>query len=228
MDGFVDFYDVLGAQQDATTTHLRRRINELYSEAQSNRDHRNPSKRRRYEALCELLPFCRIVLLDPDKRARYDKYREDVHAGTPGTPDFETAMEEIAGSVGPDLNSGEKIGLLGVEGDDDYLPVTDEGTSTTGAVQARSEKGAIAANATTVAPTVEDSVTLTGAAGTKRRVSRSASQSLMGSAFSVIAFAVICSLIWFLSHNLERAVLVAAIVAIIVWVVTHRRPTPIK
>ena len=122
---FIDFYQLLGADHEATTTALRRRINDLYTEAQSNRDHRNPTKRRRYEALCELLPYCRIVLLDPDKRVRYDRYREQFQGGT-GVPAFENMMDEIAGRIEDDLTSGngEKVGLLGVEGDDDYLPVT--------------------------------------------------------------------------------------------------------
>ena len=122
---FIDFYQLLGADHEATTTALRRRINDLYTEAQSNRDHRNPTKRKRYEALCELLPYCRIVLLDPDKRVRYDRYREQFQGGA-GVPSFENMMDEIAGRIDDEMTSGtgEKIGLLGVEGDDDYLPVT--------------------------------------------------------------------------------------------------------
>ena len=122
---FMDFYQLLGADSEATTTALRRRINDLYTEAQSNRDHRNPTKRRRYEALCELLPYCRIVLLDPDKRARYDRYREQFEAGT-SVPSFEQMMDEIAGRIDDDStdNNGEKVGLPGVEGDDNFLPVT--------------------------------------------------------------------------------------------------------
>lgn len=127
---FIDFYQLLGADQESTTTALRRRINDLYTEAQSNRDHRNPTKRRRYEALCELLPYCRIVLLDPDKRVRYDRYREQFQAGTT-VPSFENMMDEIAGRVDDALSgsTNEKIGLLGVEGDDDYLPVTPGSTA---------------------------------------------------------------------------------------------------
>jgi hypothetical protein len=121
---FIDFYQLLGADVEATTTALRRKINDLYQEAQSNRDHRNPTKRRRYEALCDLLPYCRIVLLDPDKRARYDRYREHPEAGK-AVPPLDAMMDEIAGRVDDSLSgaNGEKIGLLAVKGDDDYLPV---------------------------------------------------------------------------------------------------------
>lgn len=120
---FIDFYQLLGADSEATTTALRRRINDLYTEAQSNRDHRNPTKRRRYEALCELLPYSRIVLLDPDKRARYDRYREQFEAGA-NVPSFEAMMDEIAGRIDDVAGDGEKIGLPGVEGDDNFLPST--------------------------------------------------------------------------------------------------------
>lgn len=143
---FIDFYQLLGADHEATTTALRRRINDLYTEAQSNRDHRNPTKRRRYEALCELLPYCRIVLLDPDKRVRYDRYREQFQGGTT-VPSFENMMDEIAGRLDDDMSSGtgEKVGLLGVEGDDDYLPVTP------GAETADSGQGARGAQGTPLA-----------------------------------------------------------------------------
>ncbi len=120
---FIDFYQLLGADSEATTTALRRRINDLYTEAQGNRDHRNPTKRRRYEALCELLPYSRIVLLDPDKRARYDRYREQFEAGSE-VPSFEAMMDEIAGRIDDVVGDGEKIGLPGVEGDDNFLPAT--------------------------------------------------------------------------------------------------------
>jgi len=249
-DDFVDFYQVLEVDRESTTTHLRRRINELYSESMSNRDHRNPNKRRRYEALCELLPYCRIVLLDPDKRARYDRYLLDIEEGN-GVPDFETVMEQIAGSVGPELNSGEKIGLLGVEGDDDYLPnATEAEAEAASAAKARgrraadraareaeappriepmqvprAEKSAIASNATTVAPTKEDSVTLTGR---RRPLKRPTADSLVGSAMSVIGFAVVFAIGWVFTQTIAIAVIPAAIFGVVIWVVTHRRATPIK
>lgn len=248
-DDFVDFYQVLEVDRESTTTHLRRRINELYSESMSNRDHRNPNKRRRYEALCELLPYCRIVLLDPDKRARYDRYLLDIEEGT-GVPDFETVMEEIAGSVGPELKTGEKIGLLGVEGDDDYLLTATEEAEAATAAKARgrraadraareaeapkriepmqvprSEKGAIGANATTVAPTKEDSVTLTGQ---RRPMKRPTADSLVGSAMSVIGFAVVLAIAWVFTKTIALAVIPAAIFGVVIWVITHRRVTPVK
>ena len=238
-EDFVDFYQVLEVDRESTTTHLRRRINELYSESMSNRDHRNPNKRRRYEALCELLPYCRIVLLDPDKRARYDRYVLDVEAGKSDLPSFDSVMEEVAGSVGPELSSGEKVGLLGVEGDDDLLlntaeepaPVPAKGRR---AADRRTPEPAPApkiapaprparsvSDSTPVAP-AEETVSMSG-----KRISRSASDSLMGSLMSVIAFFVVFVIVSTLAakspHRWEWAIIPAAIIGVIVWVATHRR-----
>ena len=243
-EDFVDFYQVLEVDRESTTTHLRRRINELYSESMSNRDHRNPNKRRRYEALCELLPYCRIVLLDPDKRARYDRYVLDVEAGKSDLPSFDSVMEEVAGSVGPELNSGEKVGLLGVEGDDDLLlnaaeepappvkgrraadrrpPVEPPSAPTITPVPRPARNLAD----TTSAPATEETVTMSG-----KRIARSASDSLMGSLMSAIAFFVVFVIASTLAknsqHRWEWAIIPAAIIGVIVWVATHRRATPIK
>lgn len=228
---FVDFYQVLETEQEATTTHLRRRINDLYSEAQSNRDHRNVGKRRRYEALCELLPYCRIVLLDPDKRARYDRYLELARSGGAGVPDFETIMEEIAGSIGDGQGEGtEKIGLLGLQGDDDYLPVSDDAVAANnGHAHTLAEKSAVASNATSVAPTVADSVTLTAKRKpARKKVQVPAYDSLAGSAVSVLTFSAIFALIWFFRHNtpnfhLATAVGPAALAGFVVWLISHAR-----
>jgi hypothetical protein len=223
---FIDFYDLLGAQTEATTTALRRRINELYSEAQNNRDHRNPNKRRQYEALCELLPYCRIVLLDPDKRARYDRYMEQAKSGH-GVPPFENMMDEIAGSIGEvSGDSHEKIGLLGTEGDDNYLP--EKATAATAAPDAAttrvkpSAKKIQAAQQSTTA-THGDATVLSGTAGQKRRVSKAAAASLMGSALSVIVFAMVCIVSYFVTGNIHDAIFYAAIAGLVTWIVTHLR-----
>ena len=217
---FVNFYEMIGAQTEATTTALRRRINELYSEAQNNRDHRNPSKRRQYEALCELLPYCRIVLLDPDKRARYDRYMELAKSGQT-VPEFESMMDEIAGNIGEIAgDTDEKIGLLGTEGDDNYLP--EKASTVTPTDPATRKKPSARKAADTPAA---DATTLSGTAGQKRRVSKSAAASLMGSAISVIGFAVVLILAHFLLRkDFHDSVLYAAIVGLVLWVVTHMRP----
>jgi hypothetical protein len=223
-DDFIDFYNLLGAQTEATTTALRRRINELYSEAQNNRDHRNPNKRRQYEALCELLPYCRIVLLDPDKRARYDRYMEQAKSGQ-NVPPFENIMDEIAGSVGEVAgDSNEKIGLLGTEGDDNYLPekaaAANAGAATTRVKPSARKIQAAQQNADSGEA---DAVTLSGTAGQKRRVSKAAAASLIGSALSVIVFALVCIVFYFVTGSIYHAVLYGAIAALITWIVTHIR-----
>jgi hypothetical protein len=223
---FINFYDLLGAQTEATTTALRRRINELYSEAQNNRDHRNPNKRRQYEALCELLPYCRIVLLDPDKRARYDRYMEQAKSGQ-NVPPFESMMDEIAGSVGEVAGeSGEKIGLLGTEGDDNYLPEKAAADTVPDAATARvkpSAKKIQAAQQSAAGSKDAEATTLSGTAGQKRRVSKAAAASLMGSALSVIVFALVCIVSYFVTGNIYNSILYAAIAGLITWIVTHIR-----
>jgi hypothetical protein len=137
-------------------------------------------------------------------------------------------MDEIAGAIGADTGEdGEKIGLLGVEGDDDYLPVADTTTSA-GNAQSRAEKGAIASNATTVTPSAADTVTLTAPAGSKRRVAKTTGAGLVGSAMSMVVFAVVCAAVYLFTRDLRIAVMPAAILAIVTWIATHRRATPVK
>jgi hypothetical protein len=100
---FIDFYQILGFPVDATPDLLSNRITDLYNEAQNNHDHRNPAKRMHYAAMSELLPFIRIVLMQPEKRASYDSYLTAFRGGSTGLPDFESIIKEIVGQVS--LNS---------------------------------------------------------------------------------------------------------------------------
>lgn len=227
---FVDFYQLLDAPTDATTTALRRRINDLYAEAQSNRDHRNVNKRRHYEALCELLPYCRIVLLDADKRARYDRYMIEAKSGTAGIPDFESMMEEIAGRVGDVAgDSTEKVGLLGVEGDDDYLPLVPPGADQASDATHTTDTANRTTNTASASGTgAADSVTLAGRGGQKRRMTRAALASLVGSALSVMVFAGVAVLTRAVRGDMIEAILVAAIAGLVTWLVTHLRPFTVR
>jgi len=76
-DGFVDYYELIHQEPDATITSLRSAINDLYNEAQANRDHRNLNKRRTYQELLDLLPQAREFLLEDDIRHQYNIYREE-------------------------------------------------------------------------------------------------------------------------------------------------------
>jgi hypothetical protein len=53
---------------------LRARISQLYLEARANLEHQNHRKRFYYRELYEVhLPHARLIFLDPEKRAEYDK-----------------------------------------------------------------------------------------------------------------------------------------------------------
>ena len=232
---FIDFYQLLGADAEATTTALRRKINDLYQEAQSNRDHRNPTKRRRYEALCDLLPYCRIVLLDPDKRARYDRYREEHEAGKP-VPPLDAMMDEIAGRVDDSLSgaNGEKIGLLAVKGDDDYLPVAphlvaEEADAGAGGRKglfnkpssrpAASTSAPVAATtqaAQPVAATSSTQVANIEEADTEAHVSsRSATGGLTPIGFGVVVFALVALTMKVFNASWEMALLVGVVSGVV-------------
>ncbi|HEX8464950.1 MAG TPA: hypothetical protein VF627_10080 [Abditibacterium sp.] len=69
---FVDFYQILELPLDADRNTLRKRINALYLDAQSNLDHRDFETRLKSQKLFEsTLPQARFVLLDDTRRAQY-------------------------------------------------------------------------------------------------------------------------------------------------------------
>lgn len=80
-DGFVDFYELIHEEPDASVARLRSTISDLYKEAQANRDHRNLNKRRIYQELLDLLPQAREILLQEDVRHHYNIYREEALDG---------------------------------------------------------------------------------------------------------------------------------------------------
>ena len=72
-DAFVDLYEVLELPLDADRVTIRKKINELYLEAQRNLDHRNFQTRVKYQELFEVtLPQARYILLDDGRRDQYD------------------------------------------------------------------------------------------------------------------------------------------------------------
>ena len=88
-DEFVDFYQVLELPLEADRAEIRKRLNELYAEAQRNLDHRNFATRVKYQELFEVsLPQARYILLDEGRRDDYDRMVRDARApaGTPPTP----------------------------------------------------------------------------------------------------------------------------------------------
>ena len=110
-DGTINYYTLISEEFDADTETLRSKIQALYTESQANRDHRNLNKRREYQTLLEWLPRARTVLLEPEKRARYDAYLNSVQAGN-SEVDFDEFMGELLGQTD---RLDEKTGLLGVQ-----------------------------------------------------------------------------------------------------------------
>jgi len=198
-DGFVDYYQLLGVAPDATTTRIRGQVNDLYTEAQANRDHRNLNKRREYQLLLELLPQAREILLDDNRRARYDAYIDEINRGT-ASISFEDLVLELTSKDA--VASPEKSNILGVR----------EGEREAAEAKAGSKKA--------------------DAAARQPRLSSKAENSLRGSALSVIIFALVFAVLWFLHLDSGLALLIASFAALIVWVVTHfvitKTKTPVR
>lgn len=104
-DEFVDLYEILELATDAEADTIRKRINELYLEAQQNLDHRNAKKRLHFQQMYEIyLPQARHLLLDSRRREEYDRYLAAYRTGnkvvTPepsaaaSMPETSTATEE--------------------------------------------------------------------------------------------------------------------------------------
>lgn len=96
-ESFVDFYELLGMGHDASTIQLRSRINEMFGEAQANRDHRNLEKREEFQALLHWLPVCRAVLLHEGRRAKYDGYVSTSQGRT--LADFNAFISGLTGAA---------------------------------------------------------------------------------------------------------------------------------
>jgi hypothetical protein len=126
---FVDLYEVLELPVDADRNTLRKRINELYLDAQRNLDHRNFATRVKYQELFEVtMPQARYILLDDARRDEYDRlvhaYRNNKN-GTPIPPSAPQAASAPRAEVNPNASlpgdSGPKIEPLPVEVDPEKL-----------------------------------------------------------------------------------------------------------
>ena len=95
-DEFVDFYEVLELPLEAERSEVRKRISELYIEAQKNLDHRNFNTRVRYQQLFEMtLPQARYILLDDGRRDDYDRLVRASRAAAGAA----TASSDLSGQV---------------------------------------------------------------------------------------------------------------------------------
>lgn len=109
-DGFVDFYELLGLPGNAPAELIGERVNDLYLNAQQNREHRHVEKRRDADFMIELLPHAVNVLTNPDNRARYDAYAASARAGT-ASVDFDTFMNS---SIRGTKDASERKAGLGI------------------------------------------------------------------------------------------------------------------
>jgi hypothetical protein len=89
---------------------LRRTIGAKYTEARANCDHRDLDRRHYYQALSErILPQCRRILLDEQKRALYDEQCRLHRAGDPralGYVAFQTMLKHPEALEGKDPSNG--------------------------------------------------------------------------------------------------------------------------
>lgn len=84
---FIDFYEVLELPMESDRDTLRKRINELYLEAQRNIDHRHFATRAKFQEVFEVtMPRARIILLDDDRRDEYDRLVRAFRAAKNGGP----------------------------------------------------------------------------------------------------------------------------------------------
>lgn len=203
-DGFVDFYQLLEVETDATTTRIRTTINTLYNEAQSNRDHRNLNRRREYQTILQVLPQARELLLDEKKRPRYDKYRDEALSGS-ATMSFEDWTNALKAEE--EAAQGGRTAVLGIQDEmNDGVPR---------ATVMKAPRPARPSSRVAVGDTAPRS-TRSAAGATSR-------QSLVGSAISVIVFFVLLLLAYAIRKDLTVAILVSSIGGLIAWVATHRK-----
>jgi hypothetical protein len=203
-DGFIDFYELLEVEPDATVTRIRTTINALYNDAQSNRDHRNLNRRREYQNLLQLIPQAREYLLEEKKRERYDLFRDDYQRGSAAMSfeDWQHSLKEEEENA-----KGDRSAVLGIQEEGQQEP--GDGVPRATVIKAPKPKA--------------KSRVMVGEEPTRPRRG-SARQSLTG---SVIAIGVFLGILiigrLLLSLDPTKVLLVASIGGLIAWVATHRQ-----
>ncbi len=108
-DEFVDFYEALELPMDADRKEVRRRINEVYLEAQRNLDHRDFKQRIKHQEMFEMvLPRARYILLDEGRRDDYDRL---VAASRSAGAAIAPPASAPAPAPGTDLGQGNAAGF---------------------------------------------------------------------------------------------------------------------
>jgi hypothetical protein len=197
-DGFVDFYELIHEDPEATITRLRTTINDLYNEAQANRDHRNLNKRRGYQEMLDLLPQARELLLDEDTRHKYNIYREEALNGI-AKQSFEDWKKETL-ATGQD--SGNES-VLGVQEEQQRLRGQEVRAQVLKVSKDKPPRSRVEVDGTEEPPAPTP-------------------PAMLGSAISCIVFFAVLVLAKVLFQtSFSAAILIGAILAIIVWLVTH-------
>lgn len=199
-NGFVDYYELIHEDPESTVTRLRTAINNLYNEAQANRDHRNLNKRRSYQTLLQYLPEARELLLDEDIRHKYNIYREESLDGI-----AKQSFDEWKKAT---LNKGddmEHASLLGVQEEQQRLRGQEVRAQVLTVPKEKTPRSRVAVDENASKPT------------------SATPPALMGSALSAIVFFVVLVLVKFILHrSFPTAIIIGAILAIIVWFVSHQ------
>jgi hypothetical protein len=207
-DGFIDFYELLDVETDATVTRIRSTINTLYNEAQSNRDHRNLNRRREYQTLLQVLPQAREMLLEEGNRSRYDAFREEVARGATSI-----SFEDWARGLGEEKDAGSgSSSVLGVN-------ETDRPAEGTHVATASVKK---------VPPKPAPRVVVEGQRTPSAAPARA---SLMGSLISIIIFFALFLILYYVAGlEVPISILISCIAAIVAWFISHSkrsRRTPV-
>lgn len=201
-DGFVDFYELLALEPDATVTRLRTAINTLYNEAQANRDHRNLNRRRDYQILLQLLPQARALLLEEENRKEYDLFRKD-YAQDVASISFEDWVRNF--EERKEAENIDNSALLGIQDAKEREKVL-------------ASQGAAEVPASNIPPKKKPSrVIVEEPALASARPSLAASLST-----AILFFAVLVVLKLFLEMETPIALVIACMAGIIAWLFTHR------
>lgn len=205
-DGFVDYYELLALEPDATVTRLRTAINTLYNEAQANRDHRNLNRRRDYQILLQLLPQARTLLLEDENRKEYDLFRRDYQQGD-ASISFEDWMRNFEEKR--EAEHAENSAVLGIQDAEEREKALAE------------QRAAEAAAAASAPPKKSPSrVIIEEPAAAPARPTVAGSLST-----AILFFAVLIVLKLFLNMDTPIALVIACMAGIIAWLLTHRTNT---
>ncbi|MEO6908284.1 MAG: hypothetical protein ABI210_10375 [Abditibacteriaceae bacterium] len=198
-DGFVDYYELIHEEPDATITRLRSTINDLYNQAMANRDHRNLNKRRGYHEILDLLPEAREFLLNEDMRHQYNTYREEALDGI-----AKQSFEDWKAAALKKEGDEEGNAVLGVQEEQQRLRGQEVRAQVLKVSKEQQPKSRVTLDDTDQLSTAE------------------ASSSMKGSAACAIVFFVMLLITKvFLHKPLSTAILISGVLAIIVWVAFH-------